>query len=74
MTRNTGFTDRIIRFIIGAGLVLNWLFAWIAIPGVWTIVVGIVGLVLVVTAFMGFCPIYALFGINTNPDNEKQKT
>jgi Inner membrane protein YgaP-like, transmembrane domain len=67
MTANVGNIDRVLRFIVG--------FALIALPFLgsvdflatgalkWLSVV--VGLVLVATAGMKFCPIYRLLGIRT---------
>lgn len=57
VTTNIGQTDRILRVVIGAALVIwglatsNWL--------------GIIGLVPLATAAMGWCPAYAPFGIST---------
>jgi hypothetical protein len=57
MTTNMGQTDRILRAVIGAALVIwglatsNWL--------------GIIGLVPLATAAMGWCPAYVPFGIST---------
>jgi hypothetical protein len=67
MTVNVGNTDRILRFIVG--LVL------IALPFIGTFeplsagalkwVSVIVGLVLVATAGLKFCPLYRILGIQT---------
>jgi Protein of unknown function (DUF2892) len=35
--------------------------------GILAIILGVVGAVLIVTAAIGFCPLYALFGLNTCP-------
>ena len=58
MTCNIGKIDRIIRVIIGIaalafGLVYN------------CIIADILGVVMLVTALIGWCPPYALLGINT---------
>lgn len=65
MKSNEGNTDRLIRGIIGLGLfAVAWLY-WgalgMAIGGV---IVG-VGVIMVVTAIVGWCPAYAIFGIST---------
>ena len=57
MQRNLGTIDRIVRIllgivIIGAGFVFR---SW------W----GVVGIVPLATGFIGFCGLYALFGIST---------
>jgi len=57
MKSNVGTADRILRAILGAALIL-WaltggpLLAWI-------------GLVPLATAAFGYCPAYAIFGLNT---------
>jgi hypothetical protein len=57
MTRNMGNTDRIIRTVAGVGLLA------LALTGVtaW----GWLGVPLLATAAMGYCPPYALLGMNT---------
>ena len=59
--KNMGGIDRIARFIIGALLVVLAITGTI---GVW----GWIGIILIVTAFINFCPIYRVFGIKTCKD------
>ncbi len=68
MSCNVGNTDRIVRFIIGIALLI-WAFA--GLQGGWAWVAGIVGLVLIGTAWIKFCPLYTLFGISTCPADQK---
>ena len=58
MTCNVGKIDRIIRAVAGAGLV-----AWGVMNN--NIIADVVGGVLLFTAIIGWCPPYALLGINT---------
>lgn len=58
MKTNAGTIDRALRVL--AGLVLIAL-AVTGIIGVW----GWIGLVLVATGAIGFCPAYTLLGMNT---------
>lgn len=58
-TSNVGSVDRILRLILGGVLIFLALTDTI---GPW----GWLGAVFVVTAFMKFCPIYALLGLCTN--------
>jgi hypothetical protein len=58
--KNMGQIDRIIRFIVGAGL-LSLLFL---LDNNWKYV-GILGIVLLVTSFIGVCPLYMPFKIDT---------
>jgi hypothetical protein len=63
MTINEGTLDRTLRAIAGIVLVAAWLLGWLT--GTLAVVLGIVGAVLLITAAVGFCPIYRLFGMNT---------
>ena len=60
MKANVGGIDRILRILVGLGLV-----AWAGAFGgpVW----AWVGLVPLATGAVGFCPVYPLLGMNTCP-------
>ena len=60
MNRNIGTTERWARTV--AGLILLSLIYFI--DGNWRWV-GLIGIMPLVTAVIGWCPVYALFGINT---------
>jgi len=69
MIKNVGSTDRLIRLIAGVILII------IAVPslagmaflglGGWAWLIGLVGVVLLATALLNFCPAYTLIGVNT---------
>jgi len=59
MKKNVGNTDRVVRFVVA--LVLAVLY-FTAIPNIWLIVFAVI---LAVTAFVNYCPIWTLFKINT---------
>ena len=61
ISKNMGSADRIARFVIGALLIVLTLTGTI---GVW----GWLGLILVGTAFLNFCPLYWIVGIKTCED------
>lgn len=62
--RNAGLFDRLFRGVAGFALIVSALYGF-----VW----GWLGLVLLVTSFIGFCPLYALVGLNTGcKTNETQ--
>ncbi|SEW44608.1 Protein of unknown function [Cognatiyoonia koreensis] len=61
ISRNLGTTDRLLRLVIGAILVV---LAAIGTIGVW----GWLGLILVGTAALNFCPLYRVFGFKTCTD------
>ncbi len=58
MQRNVGNTERGIRVVVGLALV-SLVFVGPQTPWGW------IGLVPIVTGLVGWCPPYALFGINT---------
>ncbi|MGF1474849.1 MAG: DUF2892 domain-containing protein [Geminicoccaceae bacterium] len=67
MTVNLGTLDRLFRFLMGMvliGLPLTTSFAVWSNP-VFQFGAPLVGVVLVTTALVRFCPIYRLFGVRT---------
>lgn len=60
MVRNTHNIDRIVRAILGVALVVAGL-------GLQTWLLAGAGLILLGTAAVGWCPLYAIFGISTCP-------
>lgn len=59
MKRNVGNVDRIVRIVAGVAVIAAGLYfqSWL----------GALGLVLIGTALVSFCPLYTLLGINTCP-------
>jgi hypothetical protein len=64
MAKNVGGIDRVIRLVVGAGLIY---YAMSNLPGAddYMVPAGIVGFVLILTAIFRFCPAYRIFGIKT---------
>ena len=60
MSANVGTIDRVIRIALGIALIAM-VFIGPTTPWGW------VGLVPLVTAFVGWCPAYRLFGLSTCP-------
>ena len=58
-----GNADRIIR--IAVAIVFGILYFTGTITGALGIILLIFGVVFVLTSFVGFCPLYALLGMNT---------
>jgi hypothetical protein len=65
MKANVGSADRIIRFILGAVIiVLGFYFkSW------W----GVIGIVPIITATLNFCPAYSLIGVSTKTKVKTEK-
>jgi hypothetical protein len=60
MKINVGGIDRVLRILVGLGLV-----AWAALFGgpVW----AWIGIIPLATGAIGFCPLYPILGMNTCP-------
>ncbi len=63
MKKNMGMLDRIIRLVVV--VIIAALYYTGQISGVAAIILGIVAVVFLVTALLGWCPIYLPFGIST---------
>jgi hypothetical protein len=61
--RNEGTLDRVVRVVLGLALLSLMLLG--PVPG-WGLV-GLIGLVPLVTGALGSCPIYTMFGVRTCP-------
>jgi Protein of unknown function (DUF2892) len=68
MTTNMGSLDRMLRAI--AGLVLLYV-SYTGMFSSWAWAGYVVGAVLLVTAAVGMCPLYTLFGWNTCETKDK---
>lgn len=60
MQKNVGSVDKVLRIVVGLGL-LSLLFVLEA-PMKY---LGLIGLVPLATSLMGWCPLYTLIGLNT---------
>ncbi|MCA9619316.1 MAG: DUF2892 domain-containing protein [Myxococcales bacterium] len=60
MPRNEGTLDRVVRVVLGLGL-LSLVF--VGPQTLW----GLIGLVPLATGLAGSCPLYTLFGLRTCP-------
>lgn len=60
MTANVGTIDRVLRVIAGLALI-SLVFVGPQTPWGW------IGLVPLITAFVGYCPAYTLLGLSTCP-------
>ena len=68
MKANVGGIDKILRIVVGLGL-LSLLFLLEGNSRWW----GLIGLVPLATALINFCPLYAFLGINTGAAGEEKK-
>lgn len=69
MNKNMGLIDRIIRLLVVLLIAIFYFTGQIS--GTATIILGIVAVAFLVTGLLGWCPIYAPFGISTKKSEEK---
>ncbi len=67
MTANVGSIDRVLRIVLGLVLIALPFLSNMALfaSGTATVIAVVVGLVLIATSAMRFCPLYRIFGIRT---------
>lgn len=65
MNANVGSADRVIRIIIGLVAIAAIFVGPLAGPGWPRIALGVVGVIMIATSSMSFCPLYRIFGIRT---------
>ena len=64
MNANVGHLDRVARIVLGLGLLSLTVMG----PQTWF---GLLGLIPLATAIMGFCPLYTVFGFSSCPVKQK---
>lgn len=67
MDHNEGTIDRVIRIVLGLGL----LALTVTGPQTWW---GFIGVVPLLTGIVGFCPLYSLIGVRTCSPNKTPLT
>jgi hypothetical protein len=63
MTANIGTIDRAIRFVLAFAAII--LLVTRRVHGALAVVLGIVGIMLLITAFIRFCPLYPVLKMST---------
>lgn len=73
MTVNVGTPDRIARLIVGLLLIVApFLTGWALFASpLWTWGCVLVGLVLVITGFVRFCPAYRIINVSTAKEGDR---
>jgi hypothetical protein len=70
--QNVGTIDRVVRF--GIAVVIAVLFALGYITAIWAVILfGLIGVIMLVTSLVGFCPLYALFNLSTNGQRPQRR-
>jgi len=62
MTKNIGTVDKILRIVVGLAIIAYGVYAqsWL----------GIIGIIPLGTALIGWCPLYCPLGVNTTCDKD----
>ncbi len=63
MEKNAGTVDRVVRVVIG--IVLLYAVATGKVSGIVMYVAGLLGIMMLVTAALAYCPLYPVMKINT---------
>ncbi len=63
MAPNLGGTEKIVRYVLA--IIFLYLAFFSGAASVWKVVFGLVGVILAVTAYKSFCPIWSALHINT---------
>ena len=66
MKRNMSNIDRLIRAIVA--VILVYLFIGDIVTGAFGIILLVLGMILLITSVIGFCPLYVLFKTSTLKD------
>jgi hypothetical protein len=69
MTTNVGMADRLIRIVIGLALIAFALH--LGFPDTGWNWVGWIGVIPLLTAVFGVCPVYSLLGLSTCPLSQR---
>lgn len=64
LARNVGSIDKIIRLVVGA-LLTVWAFLGAGLGSVIGLVALVVGVVLIATGVINFCPLFKILGISS---------
>ena len=70
MKKNMGTIDKMIR-ILFAGIIAVLYFTNV-LSGMSGILLGIFAIVFILTSFIGFCPLYTVFGFSTCKSRDKE--
>ena len=68
MTTNVGTWDRFVRLVVGIALIVAPLINFMGMGGssMLAYVLMAIGAILIVTAAIGFCPLYRVLGMSTS--------
>lgn len=68
MKKNMGMADKIVRIIVA--IIFAILYFTNVVPGIFGIILLVLGIVFVLTSLISFCPLYLPFGLNTGANKK----
>ena len=71
MKKNVGSLDKLLRMVVG--VVFAILFALKVVTGTLGLTLLIVGIILFLTGFINFCPLYSLLKISTRTESKNKE-
>lgn len=69
MKKNVNSIDKVIRILLA--VILGVLIFTTQVTGILAIIFGVLAVVLLLTSFLSFCPIYAMLNLSTLKKSEK---
>lgn len=66
--KNEGVLDRLIRILLAE---IFFILAWFWFGGITQIILYVLGLIMIITAAIGFCGLYKIFGFSSNRSEKK---
>lgn len=66
MKANMGKIDKIIRIILGLAIIV----IGVILENLVGAILGVVGIILLISVYFSFCPLYRIFGICTNKNDK----
>lgn len=75
MKKNVGREDQIVRILLGGILITNAFDIYPGLPMdiIIRVIFGVFGLILIATAFTGYCAFYVPFGLDTRTKAQKRE-
>ena len=72
MDRNVGPEDRVVRIVVGIGLLL--IIYFVGLHGLGAIIAGVLAAILIITGLLARCPFYKLVGVDTSVQEQPYST
>ncbi len=68
MKKNVGKTDKLIRLVVALAIAVAYYLKVDFMQGMTGTVLLVIAIILALTSFLNFCPLYSVLGFNTGKD------